>query len=83
MPADPRDYKLELSGAPTGRKATGASRPPARPFLRVYFACCNVYQRIYRSPDGTRYEAACPRCARRARFVVGPGGTNCRAFVIS
>jgi len=60
-----------------------AYRTAARPFLRAFFACCNVYQRIYRNPDSDRYDGACPRCGKRVRFIVGPDGTNCRSFVIS
>ena len=45
-------------------------------------ACCGVYQRIYRSPDGTRYEGHCPKCAKPVRFKVGAGGTDARFFVV-
>ena len=48
----------------------------------VHFACCGVYQRIYRSPDGKRYEGHCPKCARPVKFRVAEGGTDARAFVV-
>lgn len=54
----------------------------ARPFLMVHFACCGVYQRIYRSPGGERYEGHCPKCARPVKFRVACGGTDARAFVV-
>ncbi|MFO0832857.1 MAG: hypothetical protein U0637_13575 [Phycisphaerales bacterium] len=55
-----------------------------RPFLMVTFRCRVgvVYQRVYRSADGQRYVARCPRCGRSVRFVVGQGGTGARAFVV-
>ena len=78
--SDPRDYKLDLSSMP---KQTEESAPrDARPFLMVRFACCGVYQRIYRSSDGLRYEGHCPKCARAVKFRVGVGGTDSRAFVV-
>lgn len=79
MPADPRDYKLDLANAP-GTPTTPSHAP--RPFISVYFACCRVYQRLYRSPDGKSYRGHCPRCAKAVNFVVGPGGTDARRFVV-
>ena len=82
MPLDPRDYRIELSGG--GRDATREpqTRAEARPFVGVRFACCDVYVRIYRSPDGKGYRGHCPRCAKPVNFVVGPGGTDARTFVV-
>jgi len=90
--SDPRDYNVELSGAGgagnerprtavrgSGGSATGASRP----FLSVHFACCGVYQRVYRDADGKAYRGRCPRCARAVTFAVGEGGTSARSFVVS
>jgi hypothetical protein len=76
---DPRDYKLDLTSMP---KSQSKSSSAARPFLSAYFTCCNVYLRIYRNQDGAHYDGACPRCGKRVRFTVGPGGTTSRAFVI-
>ena len=53
-----------------------------RPYLRVYFECCTIYQRIYRDRDGRAYSGRCPRCLRTIRFRVGPGGTASRDFVV-
>ncbi|MGD1276291.1 MAG: hypothetical protein ABR964_03595 [Tepidisphaeraceae bacterium] len=61
--------------------ATSAARA-SRPFLSVLFACCWVYQRIYRNADGTAYFGQCPRCGKSVRFEVGPGGTDVRQFVV-
>ena len=79
MPSDPRDYKLDLS-APTRPAPPRVPPRPPRPFLSVHFACCNVYLRLYRSPDAAEYAGRCPRCARPVRFPVGAGGTAARTF---
>ena len=80
MPSDPRDYKLDVSGvSPPG---DSASRPTARPYLSVQFACCGVYQRVYRSADNATYRGRCPKCARPVTFRVGQGGTDSRFFVV-
>jgi hypothetical protein len=78
--SDPRDYHLDLSNSGSGAHRNPSKR--SRPYISVHFACCGVYQRIYRSLDGMRYEGHCPRCAKRVRFVVGPGGTDARTFVV-
>jgi hypothetical protein len=78
--SDPRDYKLDLSSADV---PSSSEKPSAkRPYISVRFACCGVYQRIYRSADGARYEGHCPKCAKPVRFKVGPGGTDARFFVV-
>ena len=86
--SDPRDYKVELSGADCAgaehqRTAVrGDIGPSKRPFLSVHFACCGVYQRVYRDADGKAYRGRCPRCARAVTFAVGEGGTSARSFVV-
>ena len=59
------------------RKAT-----PYRPYLRIMFECCQVYQRIYRDPGGAFYDGRCPRCLRSVRFRVAPTGTTVRDFAV-
>ena len=88
MPSDPRDYKLHLSGlTPSG--TPGPSHVPSpqpsapRPYLSVHFACCGVYQRVYRDPGGAQYQGRCPRCGRAVRFRVGDGGTAARCFTVT
>jgi hypothetical protein len=82
---DPRDYKLELSGAHAGglpRPHRPDAVPSARPYLSVQFACCGVYQRIYRAPGGNCYQGRCPRCGKSVRFPIGPAGTSHRFFIV-
>lgn len=84
MPADPRDYKLDLSSVPPSPSSDsgGQAGSSGRPFLSVLFACCGVYTRIYRAPDATCYRGRCPRCLRKVTFQVGPSGTDSRFFVV-
>ena len=84
---DPRDYKVEISSGikpPSPQPSPGGrgGSAEAQPFLSVLFKCCNVYQRVYRSPDGRRYDGRCPKCGRAVRFLVGEGGTSERFFVV-
>jgi hypothetical protein len=76
---DPRDYKIDVAGV-SASPANATS--PSRLFLSVRFACCGVYQRIYRSADGASYQGRCPRCGKPVKFVVGDGGTDARQFVV-
>jgi hypothetical protein len=54
-----------------------------RPFLRVFFSCCHIYQRVYRDGSGKFYLARCPGCLRRMRIAVSPQGTAARDFIFS
>src|SRR5262245_53680449 len=57
-----------------------SDEPKARRFVGVHFACCDVYSRVYINRDQTAYEGNCPKCAKRVRLRIGPGGTNARFF---
>lgn len=81
MSSDPRDYKLDIAGLSPGDNPAKPAKPVGpRPWLSVHFACCGVYQRIYRSADATHYSGSCPRCGGKIRFNVAPGGTSTRFF---
>jgi hypothetical protein len=46
----------------------------------IHFVCCDVYTRVYINRDATAYEGNCPKCAKRVRLRIGPGGTDSRFF---
>ncbi len=54
----------------------------SRPYLRILFECCQVYQRIYRDRGGAYYQGRCPRCLRAVRFNVASNGTSVRDFAV-
>jgi hypothetical protein len=54
--------------------------PEQRPFIAVYFRCCGVYQRVYRTPGVHKYVAFCPRCTRKIEVRVDPSGSDARFF---
>jgi phage terminase large subunit GpA-like protein len=72
---------------PSGRldiiEEGGKPSPKGRPFLQVMFTCANAYLRVYRSADGQRYLARCPKCGKEVRFQVGANGTNQRQFEVT
>jgi len=81
MPSDPRDYRLDIRSADVDDvRSDHVPTVPRRPFVSVLFRCCNVYQRVYRSSDGTRYDGRCPRCGAPVRLRVGVDGTSARFF---
>lgn len=81
MSSDPRDYKLDISSLSNARPASEPEAPAAvRPFLSVLFACCNVYQRVYKDPSENAYRGGCPKCGRSVHFPVGQSGTAARFF---
>lgn len=61
----------------------GDGRAGQRPWIGIRFMCAGAYVRVSRNKDGTAYNAMCPRCGKRVRFRVGPGGTNNRFFEVS
>ena len=90
--SDDADYILDIAGlsdagtnwVPAGSGDGGAANVPAdkgdRNWIGVQFECCGVYLRVYRNRSATAYEGSCPRCHRRIRIPIGPGGTTQRIF---
>jgi hypothetical protein len=68
---------LTSDGPKTG---PSTDKPQERRFVGVHFTCCDVYSRVYVNRDATAYEGNCPRCAKRVRLAIGPGGTDSRFF---
>lgn len=58
----------------------GATPGAKRRFVGVHFTCCDLYTRVYVNRDGTAYEGRCPKCAKKVRLEIGPGGTDSRFF---
>jgi len=71
---------LDIVEGPSARSADSGSTP--RPSIQVWFACANAYQRVFRSVNGDRYSARCPKCGKQIGFAVGRGGTNQRLFEV-
>ncbi len=87
MPADPEDV-VEINGRVAGHPGTTAAAAPragapARPYLRLWFACANQYARAYKLSCGTAYAGRCPSCGQSMRFAIGPGGSSERFFQVS
>ena len=57
------------------------SEDGAASYLGVHFVCCDVYARVYPNRERTAYLGHCPRCAKRVKFLIGPGGSDSRFFV--
>ncbi len=56
--------------------------PEELPWLGIRWACCNVYNRVYRRPEVMMYLAHCPKCLRKLKIRVDPkSGTRSRFFV--
>jgi hypothetical protein len=68
--------RLDLTDDPGGarRRATGGR------FVGVHFVCCDTYARVYINRGQTAYEGHCPKCAKKVRLGIGPGGTDARFF---
>lgn len=52
-----------------------------KPFVGIYFNCCNLYGRIYKNKTGTAYEGLCPGCGGKVVVPIGEKGTNLRIFM--
>ncbi len=87
---DPRDT-LDLTGRPAEplqpqgvpHQSNPGGPPAAAGYLRIFFACSNAYARAQRTPAGDAYTARCPSCGQTKRFLIGPGGSSERSFVLT
>ncbi|TWU26970.1 hypothetical protein Pla52o_08260 [Novipirellula galeiformis] len=70
---DPARNEGESSFARAGQRRK-------RPFLGITFLCCQIYGRIYQNAERSAYVGHCPRCAKRVRILIGPGGGTSRFF---
>jgi hypothetical protein len=70
---------LDLSSGGPDASRSGAAHV-RREFVGVHFICCDVYSRIYINCSHTAYEGNCPKCAKRVRLRIDPGGTDSRFF---
>lgn len=75
------DYIVDIAGLKRSEPAANSSpENVGRPWLAVNWRCCSVYSRIYRNPQATAYEGACPACGKPLRVKIGTGGTSSRFF---
>jgi hypothetical protein len=78
--SDP-DYFLDIKDlGEEGQRSIPAPTGTGRPWVGIRFECCGVYTRVYRNSEGTAYLGYCPRCLKKVRLAVGPGGINSRFF---
>jgi hypothetical protein len=71
---------LDLTDEPEGAGKGHAAAAGKRPFVGVHFVCCDTYARVYVNRGKTAYEGHCPKCAKKVRLRIGPGGTDARFF---
>lgn len=72
---------LDLTAdTPENNRPRASSEAASRKFVGVQFKCCDVYSRVYINHGRTAYEGNCPKCAKRVRLEIGPGGTDARFF---
>jgi hypothetical protein len=69
--------RLDLTDDPHDTRNRGAQ---SRRFVGVHFICCDTYARVYTNRGQTAYEGHCPKCAKKLRLAIGPGGTDSRFF---
>lgn len=76
MPGEHLDLTSDPFENPSEPDRTGEGRR----FVGIHFTCCDVYTRFYINRDQSAYEGNCPKCAKRVRLGIGPGGTDARFF---
>jgi hypothetical protein len=71
---------LDLTSNPAEYPRASLRQSDGRRFVGIQFVCCDVYSRVYINRDQSAYEGNCPKCAKRVRLRIGPGGTDARFF---
>jgi hypothetical protein len=71
---------LDVTWPATGRPDANDAPRATRPWLGIYFECCDVYARVFRQSNARQYVGQCPKCGRSVRVAVGPGGVPSRLF---
>lgn len=71
---------LDITSDNAHSRRSTSHQSTERRFVGVHFTCCEIYTRVYINRDGTAYEGHCPKCARKVRLRIGPGGTDARFF---
>lgn len=71
---------LDLSSDGPSHGAEASPTGAGRKFVGVQFTCCDIYTRVYINRDETAYEGRCPRCGKKLKLGIGPGGTDSRFF---
>ncbi len=86
------DYIIDIQGleGSRGRLSPKPTDQPAginpqhslrgRPWLSIYWKCCQTYSRVYRNRKGDAYEGRCPKCSAPVRALIGTDGTASRFF---
>jgi hypothetical protein len=74
--------RLDLSSDSKNTTSRERQLTESRRFVGVHFVCCDVYTRVYVNRDQTAYEGNCPKCAKKVRLQIGPGGTDARFFTV-
>ena len=59
----------------------GAAGSEGRSYVGIYFKCCRVYSRVYKSRLGDRYVGFCPKCGAKVQLMIDSGGVDDRFFV--
>jgi hypothetical protein len=72
--------RLDLTEDPEGSGQPRLNSGNRRPYVGVHFVCCDTYARVYVNRGKTAYEGHCPKCAKKVRIRIGPGGTEARFF---
>lgn len=71
---------LDLTSHGPGAAQPTEAAAQSRRYVGIHFVCCDAYARVYINRDETAYEGHCPKCAKRVRLTIGPGGTDSRFF---